>query len=46
MAFRKAFRELETRIKLFTSLPIRALDRLKLQEELDAIGRMRADDEM
>ena len=27
-------------------LPIRALDRLKLQEELDAIGRMRADDEM
>jgi arsenate reductase len=42
LAFRQAFRELENRIKLFTSLPIRSLDRLKLQERLDAIGRSRS----
>ena len=35
-----AFRALLERVRR------RALDRLKLQEELDAIGRMRADDEM
>jgi len=39
LAFRQAFRELENRIKIFASLPIRSLDRLKLQERLDAIGR-------
>lgn len=39
-AFRKAFRELENRIKVFVSLPIDSLDRLKLQHELDDIGRM------
>jgi arsenate reductase len=44
LAFRQAFRELENRIKIFTSLPIRSLDRLKLQERLDAIGRARAED--
>ena len=44
LAFRRAFRELENRIKIFTSLPIRSLDRLKLQERLDAIGRARVDD--
>ena len=44
LAFRQAFRELENRIKIFTSLPIRSLDRLKLQERLDAIGRVRIDD--
>jgi len=44
LAFRRAFRELENRIKIFTSLPIRSLDRLKLQESLDAIGRAQADD--
>jgi hypothetical protein len=38
-AFRKAFHELETRIKLFTSLPITSLDRVKLQDTLRAIGR-------
>jgi arsenate reductase len=38
LAFRKAFRELENRIRLFTSLPIRSLDRMKLQEKLNAIG--------
>jgi arsenate reductase len=44
LAFRQAFRELENRIKIFASLPIRSLDRLKLQERLDAIGRTRAGD--
>ncbi len=39
LAFRRAFRALENRIKVFTSLPIASLDRLKLQETLDAIGR-------
>jgi arsenate reductase len=44
LAFRKAFCELENRIRIFTSLPIRTLDRLKLQEELDAIGSTHVDD--
>ena len=39
MAFRTAFSELDSRIKIFTSLPIRSLDRIKLQERLNAIGR-------
>jgi len=38
-AFRRAFRELEGRIKLFVSLPIASLDRLKLKEAVDEIGR-------
>jgi arsenate reductase len=38
-AFRKALKELETRIKLFTNLPFASLDRLKLQEALRAIGK-------
>jgi protein-tyrosine-phosphatase len=38
-AFRKAFKELEARIKLFTSLPIASLDHMKLQERLQAIGK-------
>jgi arsenate reductase len=37
-AFRKAFKELETRIKLFMALPLASLDRLKLQEALRGIG--------
>jgi protein-tyrosine-phosphatase len=41
LAFRTAFRELENRIKVFTSLPIRSLDRIRLKERLDAIGRSR-----
>jgi len=41
LSFRKAFRELESRIKIFTSLPIRTLDRVKLQERVVAIGRSR-----
>ena len=38
-AFRSAFHVLENRIKIFTSLPIAALDRVKLQARLDAIGK-------
>lgn len=39
LAFRKALRELENRIKIFMSLPIRSLDKIKLQAELDEIGQ-------
>ncbi len=45
LAFRTAFKALENRIKIFTSLPIASIDRLKLQEHLDAIGRTPAPDE-
>jgi arsenate reductase len=38
-AFRKAFKELETRIKLFTSLPIGSLDGMTLQSKLRDIGK-------
>ena len=38
IAFRKAFKELETRIKLFTSLPISSLDNMTLQSKLREIG--------
>ena len=38
-AFRKAFSELDNRIRMFTSLPIRALERQALQRSLDSIGR-------
>ena len=39
LAFRKALEELETRIKLLTSLPIDSLDSMTLQEKLRAIGQ-------
>ena len=38
-AFVRAFTELTTRINLFLSLPIEKLDRLKLREKLEAIGK-------
>ena len=38
-AFRKALKQLETRIKLFTELPIAALDQMTLHEKLRAIGQ-------
>ena len=41
-AFRNALRELDARIKIFTSLRLELLDRLALQKQLDAIGRARA----
>jgi hypothetical protein len=31
---------LENRIKIFTSLPIAALDRMTLQQQLDGIGHL------
>jgi protein-tyrosine-phosphatase len=37
-AFRTAFKELETRIRLFTCLPIASLDQMQLQETLRALG--------
>jgi arsenate reductase len=39
VAFRAAFQALDNRIKVFTSLPLASLDRIRLQERLDAIGR-------
>lgn len=39
LAFRKALRELENRIKIFMNLPIRSLDKIKLQTRLDEIGQ-------
>ena len=38
-AFRETFRTLENRIKIFTSLPITSLERIKLKERLDEIGK-------
>lgn len=40
-AVAKAFREMTTRINLFTSLPLQKLDALALKRELDSIGRLR-----
>jgi arsenate reductase len=39
VAFRAAFRALENRVKLFTSLPIASIDRLSLQKQVDDIGK-------
>lgn len=39
LAFRKALRELENRIKIFMNLPIRSLDKIKLKSRLDEIGQ-------
>jgi hypothetical protein len=41
LAFRKAFRELENRIRIFVNLKISGLDRLSLQHRLEEIGRTR-----
>jgi arsenate reductase len=41
LAFRETFHALEARIKTFTSLPIASLDRMKLKQRLDEIGRTR-----
>jgi arsenate reductase len=38
-AFRQAFNAMEMRIKLFLSLPIASIEKLRLQERLDAIGK-------
>jgi len=39
--FRRAYLELDNRIKIFTSLPMDKLDRLSLQKRLDQIGKAR-----
>jgi arsenate reductase len=44
-AFHRALRELDARIKLFTSLPLESLDKMALQERLREIGRARAADD-
>ena len=41
LAFADAFRMLSNRINIFVSLPIRSLDVLSLQRQLDAIGKSR-----
>jgi arsenate reductase len=40
-AFRAAYLALESRIKLFTALPIGRLDRLAIERQVDDIGRLR-----
>ena len=40
-AFRIAYNALETRIKLFTSLRLEALDRLAIKRKVDEIGHLR-----
>lgn len=39
LAFRSTLNALENRIKAFTSLPLASIDRLKLKQQLDAIGQ-------
>jgi protein-tyrosine-phosphatase len=39
LAFREAFRALESRIKLFVNLPIASLEKFQLQKKLDEIGQ-------
>ena len=46
LAFRAAFNELENRIKVFTSLPIRTLEREKLQQRLTEMGSISRADEV
>ncbi len=45
-AFRAAFSELDSRIKILTSLPIASLDRIKLQERLNSIWRSKLTDDV
>jgi arsenate reductase (thioredoxin) len=42
LAFRKALKELEIRIKLFVQLPIASLDQMTLRKKLRAIGQQPA----
>jgi protein-tyrosine-phosphatase len=39
LAFADAFRMLSNRINIFVSLPLRSLDQLSLQRQLDSIGK-------
>lgn len=40
--FKRVFRELEARIKIFCSLPLASLDRVRIKERVDEIGRTTA----
>jgi arsenate reductase len=42
-AFKRAYRELEARIKVFASLPIATLDNARLKARIDEIGRAQSD---
>lgn len=44
-AFFRAFNELQNRLLIFVSLPLRKLDRHLLQQRLDEIGKLSAKDE-
>jgi arsenate reductase (thioredoxin) len=44
-AFNRAFRELDARLKILTSLRLDMLDKLALQRQLDAIGRRQREPE-
>ncbi len=39
-AFRRAFRELDNRLKIFVSLRVSALDQIALKKEVDRIGKI------
>jgi len=39
LAFRQAFKAMETRIKLFLSLPIASIEKMRLKERMDEIGK-------
>jgi protein-tyrosine-phosphatase len=39
-AFRDAFRVLENRIQVFVNLPVQLLDKIKLKQEVDQIGKI------
>lgn len=39
LAFYEAYRQLNSRLGIFTALPVASLDRLSLQQRVDAIGR-------
>jgi arsenate reductase (thioredoxin) len=39
LAFADAYRMLDTRIRLFASLPVESLDRMAIQRHMDAIGQ-------
>ncbi|WAP69880.1 arsenate reductase ArsC [Jiella pelagia] len=45
LSFAETFRQLNNRISIFASLPIRSLDRISLKRHLDAIGTTIADPE-
>ena len=45
LAFRAAFRALETRIHLFMSLPLASIDRAALTRRVREIGRLRPETE-